>query len=112
VQHFQNNRFINTNVLQLLVTAKDDPSSPILVTLMMKAISSSETSVRKGVTRYNFPEDDILHTHRRENLKSYIALTGWILWWRRNVSVVRYQLGFYIPEDGILHIHCSENLKS
>jgi hypothetical protein len=22
------------------------------------------------------PEDDILHSHRRENLKSYIALTG------------------------------------
>jgi hypothetical protein len=22
-------------------------------------------------------EDDILHSHRRENLKSYIALTGW-----------------------------------
>jgi hypothetical protein len=27
---------------------------------------------------YN-PEDDILHSHRRENLKSYIALTGWTL---------------------------------
>jgi hypothetical protein len=25
------------------------------------------------------PEDDILHSHRRENLKSYIALTGWAL---------------------------------
>jgi hypothetical protein len=25
------------------------------------------------------PEDDILHSHRRENLKSYIALTGWTL---------------------------------
>jgi hypothetical protein len=25
------------------------------------------------------PEDDILHSHRRESLKSYIALTGWIL---------------------------------
>jgi hypothetical protein len=23
------------------------------------------------------PEDDILHSHRRENLKSYIALTVW-----------------------------------
>jgi hypothetical protein len=26
---------------------------------------------------FNIPEDDILHIHRRENLKSYIALTGW-----------------------------------
>jgi hypothetical protein len=25
------------------------------------------------------PEDDILHSHRLENLKSYIALTGWTL---------------------------------
>jgi hypothetical protein len=32
------------NVLRLLVIAKVVPSSPILVTLMMKAISSSETS--------------------------------------------------------------------
>jgi hypothetical protein len=24
-------------------------------------------------------EDGILHSHRRENLKSYIALTGWAL---------------------------------
>jgi hypothetical protein len=27
----------------------------------------------------NIPKDDILHSHHRENLKSYIALTGWIL---------------------------------
>jgi hypothetical protein len=25
------------------------------------------------------PEDDILHIHRREHLKSYTALTGWTL---------------------------------
>jgi hypothetical protein len=25
------------------------------------------------------PEDDILHSHRRENLKSYTALTDWFL---------------------------------
>jgi hypothetical protein len=25
------------------------------------------------------PEDGILHSHRRENLISYIALAGWIL---------------------------------
>jgi hypothetical protein len=27
-------------------------------------------------TRRSIPEDDILHSHCRENLKSYIALTG------------------------------------
>jgi hypothetical protein len=41
----------------------------------------------------------------RENLKSYIALTDWALWRRRNVSPVKYKLGFYIPEDDILHSH-------
>jgi hypothetical protein len=50
-------------------------------------------------------EDDILHSHRRENLKSYIALTGWSLWRRRNVSPVRYELGLYNREDDILHSH-------
>jgi hypothetical protein len=54
-------------------------SSPILVTLMMEALSSSETSVLTRATRRNIIEDDILHSHRRENLKSYIALTGWTL---------------------------------
>jgi hypothetical protein len=40
---------------------------------------SSETSVPKKATRLNIPEDTILHSRRRENLKSYIALTGWTL---------------------------------
>jgi hypothetical protein len=26
---------------------------------------------------FYIPEDDILHCHHWENLKSYIALTGW-----------------------------------
>jgi hypothetical protein len=28
---------------------------------------------------FYIPEDDILHSDRRENLKFYIALTGWAL---------------------------------
>jgi hypothetical protein len=55
------------------------PGLPILVTLMMEALSSSETSVLTRATRRNIPEDAILHSHRRENLKSYMALTGWTL---------------------------------
>jgi hypothetical protein len=41
-------------------------------TLTMEAISSFETSVHKrSTTRRHIPEDGILHSHRRENLKSY-----------------------------------------
>jgi hypothetical protein len=98
-------------VLRLLVTA-NVPSSPILVTLMMEALSPSETSVLTSATRRHITEDGILHSHRRGNLKSYIALAGWTFWRRRNVSPVRYRLGFYIPEDGTLHSHRRENLKS
>jgi hypothetical protein len=60
---------------------------------------------------FYIPEDGILHSHRREILKSYIALTGWSLQRRRNVFPVRYELGFYIPEDDIHHSHRRENLK-
>jgi hypothetical protein len=61
------------------VTANVVPSSPILVTLMMEALRSSEPSVLTRATQRNIPEDDILHNHRREDVKSYIALTGWAL---------------------------------
>jgi hypothetical protein len=42
------------------------PSSTILVTQMKDELSSSRATWR------NIPEDAILHSHRRENLKYYV----------------------------------------
>jgi hypothetical protein len=48
--------------------------SPILVTLMMEALSFFETSVLTRVTWHNIPEDAILRSHHRENLKSCMEI--------------------------------------
>jgi hypothetical protein len=64
----------------------------------MEVLRSSETSGFTRATRLKIPE----------NLKSYMALSGWVLYRRSDVSPVRYELGFYIPEDDILHSHRRE----
>jgi hypothetical protein len=53
--------------------AHADSSLADFSALKMKAIHSSETSVHTRSTRRHFPEDGILHSQRRENLKSYIT---------------------------------------
>jgi hypothetical protein len=46
----------------------------LLIALMMEAARTSETLIHSyQTTRCYNPEDSHLHTHRRENLKSYLT---------------------------------------
>jgi hypothetical protein len=59
-------------VVRLQPPAHAGSSLADFCTLKMEAIRSSETSVDTRSTRRHIPENGILHSHRRENLKSYI----------------------------------------
>jgi hypothetical protein len=71
IRRARSNVSSNCIVFRLLVTNNVVPSSLIPVTLMAEAILFIETSVLTRATRRKIPADGILHSHRRENLKSY-----------------------------------------
>jgi hypothetical protein len=64
----------NCNIIRLAHLLTLVPPSRIFSTLKMEAIHSSETSVHTRSTLRHIPKDGILHSHCRENLKSYIGV--------------------------------------
>jgi hypothetical protein len=45
----------------------------------LDSVAGTNVSPVKYELGFYIPEDDNLHSDRRENLKSYVALTGWTL---------------------------------
>jgi hypothetical protein len=71
---------------------------------MKEAPSSSETLLLTRATQHNIPEDVILHSHRRENLKPYGDIFTFLLLlyvtniggdkniWKLNGVVMRFKI--------------------
>jgi hypothetical protein len=60
-------------VVLVRTDVSEELNASIIGIILVEAILSSETLVLTRATQHNIPEDAILHSHCRENLKSYMA---------------------------------------
>jgi hypothetical protein len=70
-------------VFSLEYTDVSEVRNVSIITVMMEAVRTSETSVYSKATRRYIPEGSHLHTRRRENLKSH--LTSLLLKFQRTI---------------------------
>jgi hypothetical protein len=70
------------SVRRLLVTVNVVSSSPILITLMMEALSTSETSVLTRATRRKVPEEAILCGNKASDSVKFWQVLEWSHNWR------------------------------